>query len=127
MPHHSSNAGEVQHFEHPVGYAVQFGDESVFRIEAPKLCVVGGIHHMIAVGFCADRQISQLLYGDDAAVVLHLFLHCHFQQPSIGDALYLIQFCQPFSKVIQFIETDIQSCQMGSKIRKGIVVFDLHV
>ena len=72
-----ADPGEVQHFEHPVGYAVQFGDESVFRIEAAKLGVIRGIHYMITVGFCADRQIPQILQRDDTAVGIDFILHLH--------------------------------------------------
>ena len=75
--HHSSNAGEVQHLEHLVGYAVQFGDKFIFRVEAAKLGVIRGIHHMVTVGFCADRQIPQILQRDDAAVGIDFILHLH--------------------------------------------------
>ena len=71
MPAKSSN------LEYLVGYAVQLGDELVFRVEAAKLCVIRGIHHMIAVCFCADRQIPQILQRDDAAVGIDFILHLH--------------------------------------------------
>ena len=75
--HHSSNAGEVQHLEYLVGYAIQLGDKLVFRVEAAKLGVIHGIHHMIAVGFCADRQIPQILQRNDTAVGINFILHLH--------------------------------------------------
>ena len=107
VPHHSSNAGEVQHFEPPVGYAVQFGDESVFRIEAPKLGVIRGIHHMIAVGFCADRQIPQILQRNDAAVGVYFFLHLHRKQSLKGDPLYFVQRRKLCGKVVELVEADL--------------------
>ena len=107
-PHHSSDAGEVQHLEHLVGYAVQFGDKVVFRVEAAKLGVIRGIHHMITVGFCADRQIPQILQRDDAAVGVYFFLHLHGEQSLKGDPLYLIQRRKPCGKVVELVETDIQ-------------------
>ena len=89
--HHSSDAGEVQHREHLVGYAVQLGDELVFRVEAAKLGVIRGIHHMVTVGFCADRQIPQILQRDDAAVGINFILHLHTQKTVKGNLLHLVQ------------------------------------
>ena len=106
-PHHSSDAGEVQHLEYLVGYAVQFGDESVFRIEAAKLGVIRGIHYMIAVGFCADRQIPQILQRNDTAVGVYFFLHLHRKQSLKGDPLYLVQRRKLCGKVVELVEADI--------------------
>ena len=108
MTHHSSDAGEVQHLEYLVGYAVQFGDKFIFRVEAAKLGVIRGIHHMITVGFCADRQISHILHCDDTAVGVYFFLHLHGEQSLKGDPLYLIQRRKPCGKVVELVETDIQ-------------------
>ena len=126
-PHHSSNAGEVQHLEYLVGYAVQFGNKFIFRVEAAKLGVIRGIHHMIAVCFCADRQIPQILQRDDAAVGVYFSLHLYGKQSLKGNLLHLIQYRQQRGKVVQFVEADVQPVQMGREILKGIVVFDLHV
>ena len=126
-PHHSSNAGEVQHLKDNIRHAVQFGDESVFRIEAAKLCVIRGIHNMIAVCFCADRQIPQILQRDDAAVGVYFSLHLYGEHPLKGDPLYLVQCRKLCGEVIELVETDVQPVQMGREILKGIVVFDLHV
>ena len=107
-PHHSSNAGEVQHLEYLVGYAVQFGDKFIFRVEAAKLGVIRGLHHMIAVGLCADSQISHILHCDDTAVGVYFFLHLHGEQSLKGNPLYLIQRRKPCGKVVELVETDIQ-------------------
>ena len=126
-PHHSSNAGEVQHLEHLVGYAVQFGDKVVFRIEAAKLGVIRGIHHMIAVCFCADRQIPQILQRDDTAVGVYFSLHLHGKQSLKGGFLHLVQRRQQRGKVVELDEADIQPVQIGREVPEGFVVFDLHV
>ena len=105
--HHSSNAGEVQHLEYLVGYAVQLGDELVFRVEAAKLCVIRGIHHMITVGFCADRQIPQILQRDDTAVGVYFFLHLYGEHPLKGDPLYLVQCRKLCGKVVELVEADV--------------------
>ena len=107
MTHHSSDAGEVQHLEYLVGYAVQFGDKFIFRVEAAKLGVIRGLHNMIAVGFCADSQISHILHCDDTAVGVYFFLHLHGEQSLKGDPLYLIQRRKPCGEVIELVETDL--------------------
>ena len=107
-PHHSSDAGEVQHLEYLVGYAVQLGDKLVFRVEAAKLGVIRGIHYMITVGLCADSQISHILHCDDTAVGVCFSQHLHGEQSLKGDPLYLIQRRKPCGKVVELVETDIQ-------------------
>ena len=107
-PHHSSDAGEVQHLEYRIRYALQFRHKVIFRVEAAKLGVVGGIHHMITVGLCADSQISHILHCDDTAVGVYFFLHLHGEQSLKGDPLYLIQHRKPCGKVVELVETDIQ-------------------
>ena len=82
---------------------------------------------MAAVRTGADRQIPQLLHSDDTAVGLYLFLHCHLQQPPIGDALYRIQPCQLSGEVIQLIEADIQPCQMGRKCIEPVILVDFQI
>jgi len=62
----------------------------------------------IAVCFCADRQIPQILQRDDAAVGVYFFLHLHGEQSLKGDPLYLIQRRKPCGKVVELVETDIQ-------------------
>ena len=105
--HHSSDAGEVQHLEYLVRYAVQLGDELVFRIEAAKLGVIRGIHHMVTVGFCADRQIPQILQRDDAAVGVYFFLHLYGEHPLKGDPLYLVQCRKLCGEVVELVEADV--------------------
>ena len=105
--HHSSNAGEVQHLKDSIRHAVQFGDESVFRIEVAKLCVIRGIHYMIAVCFCADRQIPQILQRDDAAVGVYFSLHLYGEHPLKGDPLYLVQCRKLCGKVVELVEADV--------------------
>ena len=82
---------------------------------------------MIAVGFCADRQIPQILQRDDAAVGVYFSLHLYGKQPLKGSFLHLVQRRQQCGKVVQFVEADVQPVQMGREILKGIVAFDLHV
>ena len=106
-PHHSSDAGKVQHLEYRIRYALQFRHKVVFRVEAAKLGVIRGIHHMVTVGFCADSQIPQILQRDDAAVGVYFFLHLHGEQSLKGDPLYLIQRRKPCGKVVELVETDI--------------------
>ena len=106
-PHHSSDAGEVQHLEYLVGYAVQLGDELVFRIEAAKLGVIRGIHHMVTVGFCADRQIPQIPQRDDAAVGVYFSLHRYGEHPLKGDPLYLVQCRKLCGKGVELVEADV--------------------
>ena len=125
--HHSSDAGEVQHLEYRIRYALQFRHKVVFRVEAAKLGVIRGLHNMIAVCFCADRQIPQILQRDDTAVGVYFSLHLHGKQSLKGNLLHLIQYRQQRGKVVQFVEADVQPVQMGREILKGIVVFDLHV
>ena len=86
--------------------AVQIGDESVFRVEAAKLGVIRGLHHMIAVGFCADRQIPQILQRDDATVGIDFMLHLHAQETVKGDLLYLVQRRQKCGEIIKLVEAD---------------------
>jgi len=105
--HHSSDAGEVQHLEYLVRYAIQFGDKIVFCVKPAEGSIVCGIHHMITVGFCTDRQISHILHCDDTAVGVYFFLHLHGEQSLKGDPLYLIQRRKPCGKVVELVETDI--------------------
>ena len=63
---------------------------------------------MITVGFCADRQIPQILQRDDAAVGIDFILHLHAQETVKGNPLYLIQRRKPCGKVVELVETDIQ-------------------
>ena len=125
--HHSSDAGEVQHLEYRIRYALQFRHKVVFRVEAAKLGVIRGLHNMIAVCFCADRQIPQILQRDDTAVGVYFSLHLHGKQPLKGSFLHLVQRRQQRGKVVQFVDADVQPVQMGREILKGIVAFDLHV
>ena len=105
--HHSPDAGEVQHLEYLVGYTVQLGDELVFRIEAAKLGVTRGIHHMIAVCFCADRQIPQILQRDDTAVGIDFILHLHAQETVKGNLLHFVQCRKLCGKVVELVEADV--------------------
>ena len=105
--HHSSDAGEVQHLEHLVGYAIQFGDKIVFCVKPAEGSIVCGIHYMITVCFCADRQIPQILQRDDAAVGVCFSLHRYGEHPLKGDPLYLVQCRQLCGKVVELVEADV--------------------
>ena len=105
--HHSSDAGEVQHLKDSIRHAIQFGDKIVFCVKPAKLGVIRGIHHMIAVGFCADRQIPQVLQRDDTAVGVYFSLHLYGEHPLKGDFLYLVQCRKLCGKVVELVEADI--------------------
>ena len=105
--HHSSDASKVQHLEYLVRYAIQFGDKIVFRIEAAKLSVIRGIHHMIGVGLCADRQIPQILQRDDTAVGVCFSLRRYGEHSLKGDPLYLVQCRKLCGKVVELVEADV--------------------
>lgn len=107
MPHHSSDTGKVQHLKDSIRHAIQFGDKIVFCVKPAKLGVIRGIHHMIAVGFCADRQIPQILQRDDTAVGVYFSLHLYGEHPLKGDPLYLVQCRQLCGKVVELAEADI--------------------
>ena len=125
--HHSSDAGEVQHLKDSIRHAIQFGDKIVFCVKPAEGSIVCGIHYMVTVCFCTDRQIPQILQRNDAAVGIYFSLHLHGKQPLKGSFLHLVQRRQQRGKVVELVETDVQPIQMGSEIRKGIVVFNLHV
>ena len=91
-----------------IRHAIQFGDKIVFCVKPAEGSIVRGIHYMVTVGFCADRQIPQILQRDDAAVGVYFFLHLHGEQSLKGDPLYLIQRRKPCGKVVELVETDIQ-------------------
>ena len=61
----------------------------------------------IAVCFCADRQVPQILQRDDTAVGVYFSLHLHGKQPLKGSFLHLVQRRQQRGKVVQFVETDL--------------------
>ena len=106
-PHHSSDAGEVQHLEYLVGYAIQFGDKIVFCVKPAEGSIVCGIHHMVTVGFCADHQIPQIPQRDDAAVGVYFSLHLYGEHPLKGDPLYLVQCRKLCGKVVELVEADV--------------------
>ena len=106
-PHHSSDAGEVQHLKDSIRHAIQFGDKIVFCVKPAEGSIVCGIHHMVTVGFCADRQIPQILQRDDAAVGGYFSLYLHGKQPLKGDPLYLVQCRKLCGKVVELVEADI--------------------
>ena len=107
MTHHSSDAGEVQHLKDSIRHAIQFGDKIVFCVKQAEGSIVCGIHHMIAVGFCADCQIPQILQRDDAAVGVYFSLHLYGEHPLKGDPLYLVQCRQLCGKVVELVEADV--------------------
>ena len=106
-PHHSSDAGKVQHLEYRIRYALQFRHKVVFRVEAAKLGVIRGIHHMVTVCFCADRQIPQILQRDDAAVGIDFILHLHTQETVKGNLLHFVQCRKLCGKVVELVEADL--------------------
>ena len=62
---------------------------------------------MIAVGFCADRQIPQILQRDDTAVGVYFSLHLYGEHPLKGDPLYLVQCRKLCGKVVELVEADV--------------------
>ena len=62
---------------------------------------------MIAVGFCADRQIPQILQRDDAAVGIDFILHLHAQETVKGDLLHLVQCRQKRGEIVKLVEADL--------------------
>ena len=91
---------KVQHLEHIVGESVQFFHEAVFRIEAAKLCVTGRADHMAAIRTCADRQISQILHGENTAIGFYVSLDFQTKQPIKGFLLRFIQHSQPTGEIV---------------------------
>ena len=107
MTHHSSDAGEVQHLKDSIRHAIQFGDKIVFCVKQAEGSIVCGIHHMVTVGFCADRQVPQILQRDDAAVGVYFSLHRYGEHPLKGDPLYLVQCRKLCGKVVELVEADV--------------------
>ena len=105
--HHSSNAGEVQHLKDSIRHAIQFGDKIVFCVKPAEGSIVRGIHYMIAVSFCADRQIPQILQRDDAAVGIDFILHLHTQETVKGNLLHFVQCRKLCGKVVELVEADV--------------------
>ena len=84
------------------------GIKSFSAVKLAKLGVIRGIHHMVTVGFCADRQIPQILQRDDTAVGIDFILHLHAQETVKGNLLHFVQCCKLCGKVVELVETDIQ-------------------
>ena len=105
--HHSSDTGEVQHLKDSIRHAIQFGDKIVFCVKPAEGSIVCGIHYMITVGLCADRQIPQILQRDDTAVGVYFSLHLYGEHPLKGDPLYLVQCRKLCGKVVELVEADV--------------------
>ena len=118
---------KVQHLEHIVGEAVQLLHEAVFRIEAAQFCVTGRADHMAAIRAGADRQISQVLHGENAAVGFYLSLDFQTKQAVKGFLLHFIQHSQPTGKIVQLIEAGVQFHQVRSEILEAVVVIDFQI
>ena len=105
------------------GYLLEWGDDAALwqavctdDNRAPFFCKLGGqdiyygirgIHHMIAVCFCADRQIPQVLQRDDAAVGGYFSLHLYGEHPLKGDPLYLVQCRKLCGEVVELVEAAV--------------------
>ena len=122
-----ANFTKVQHLEHIVGETVQFLHEAVFRIEAAQLCVTGRADHMAAIRTGTDRQISQVLHGENAAVGFYLSPDFQTKQAVKGFLLRFIQHGQPTCEIVQFIKAGIQFHQVRGEILEAVIIIDLQI
>ena len=74
----------------------------------------------------ADRQISQILHGENTAVGFYLSLNFQTKQAVKGFLLRFIQHSQTTGKIVQFIEAGVQFHQVRGEILEAIVIVNFR-
>ena len=82
---------------------------------------------MAAIRTGTDRQISQVLHGENAAVGFYLSPDFQTKQAVKDFLLRFIQHGQPTCEIVQFIKAGIQFHQVRGEILEAVIIIDLQI
>ena len=123
--HLLADFGVIQEGIGAVRQGVQILAKAVFYIEFSEIFIRMNVcKHMAAIHI--GSQHHQLRYGNDAAVLLHMLLHCHIEKPLHCNFLTLIQFGKLLGQGIELEDRHIL-VQMGRKVVKAVEFIHLPI